>query len=216
MRTERTRVAVLGFVSTDGATHLDDAGRKEQTATLADACARRGWDLVGLVHEVGPARRCRRPALSYAIERLRGGDASCLAVVELGRLCRSVADLRQVFESLERVNARLVSLQPPIDTGVQSGRDAARIICAVSDWERNRAAERSRKALAVAREKGATQPTIQPQLRRQIARMRGAGMTLQAIVDELNESGVPTVRGGIEWRVSSVQAAIGYKRPVHA
>jgi hypothetical protein len=39
-------------------------------------------------------------------------------------------------------------------------------------------------------------------------------MTLQAIVDELNEAGVPTVRGGAKWRVSSVQAAIGYKRPL--
>jgi hypothetical protein len=27
---------------------------------------------------------------------------------------------------------------------------------------------------------------------------------------------VPTVRGGLMWRVSSVQAAIGYKRPVRA
>jgi hypothetical protein len=44
--------------------------------------------------------------------------------------------------------------------------------------------------------------------------MRAAGMTLQAIVDELNDSGVPTVRGGVTWRVSSVQSAIGYKRPI--
>jgi hypothetical protein len=38
-------------------------------------------------------------------------------------------------------------------------------------------------------------------------------MTLQAIADTLNAEGVPTLRGGAEWRPSSVQAAAGYKRP---
>ena len=31
-------------------------------------------------------------------------------------------------------------------------------------------------------------------------------MTLQAIADRLNKEGVPTLRGGAEWRPSSVQA----------
>jgi hypothetical protein len=43
--------------------------------------------------------------------------------------------------------------------------------------------------------------------------MRATGLTLQAIADELNEEGIPTARGGTEWRPSSVQAALGYKRP---
>jgi hypothetical protein len=43
--------------------------------------------------------------------------------------------------------------------------------------------------------------------------MRARGMTLQAIADTLNAEGVPTLRGGAEWRPSSVQAAVGYKRP---
>ncbi len=30
---------------------------------------------------------------------------------------------------------------------------------------------------------------------------------------ELNALGVPTLRGGAEWRVSSVQAATGCRRP---
>jgi hypothetical protein len=43
--------------------------------------------------------------------------------------------------------------------------------------------------------------------------MRSAGMTLQAIADRLNQEGVPTLRGGREWRPSSVQVAAGYRRP---
>ena len=43
--------------------------------------------------------------------------------------------------------------------------------------------------------------------------MRNANMTLQAIADQLNAEGVPTLRGGAMWRPSSVQAALGYRRP---
>jgi hypothetical protein len=46
--------------------------------------------------------------------------------------------------------------------------------------------------------------------------MRAIGMTLQGIADELNEAGVPTVRGGATWRPSGVQAAVGYKRPTRS
>jgi DNA invertase Pin-like site-specific DNA recombinase len=215
MPTRRTHVAALGYVSSGEGAVLDDQDIKEQIAALENLCVRRGWTLVALVHEVAPRRRCAsRAALQYALERLSGDDVSCLVVTELGRLCRSVAGLHQVLVALERVNARLVSLKPEIDTGTEAGRDAARIVSAVSDWERGRRAERSRRGLAAARAKGALQPTIQPDLKRHIERMRAAGMTLQAIVDELNDSGVPTVRGGAMWRVSSVQAAIGYKRPI--
>jgi DNA invertase Pin-like site-specific DNA recombinase len=215
MWTEPAPVAALGYVSSVEGGPLDDGDIKEQIAALENLCVRRGWTLGALVHEVEPRRRgASRPALSYAIERLGGDDVSCLAVTDLSRLCRSVAGLRHVLVALERVDARLVSLQPQIDTGTEAGRDAARILSAVSDWERRRAAERSRKGLAAARAKGAVQPAIQPELKRHIERMRSAGMTLQAIVDELNDSGVPTVRGGAMWRVSSVQAAIGYKRPI--
>ena len=42
---------------------------------------------------------------------------------------------------------------------------------------------------------------------------RAANMTLQAIADQLNAEGVPTLRGGAMWRPSSVQAALGYRRP---
>ena len=46
--------------------------------------------------------------------------------------------------------------------------------------------------------------------------MRAQGMSLQAIADRLNEEGVPTLRGGEKWPPSSVQAAVGYRRPPRA
>jgi DNA invertase Pin-like site-specific DNA recombinase len=208
------RVAALGFLSGSGAVRLDHAELEQQAAALERFRKQRGWDLVELVNEVMPPHRNTRPALSYAIQRLGEGEASCLLVTDLGRLCRSVGELGRILDELERVGARLVCLRPAIDTGTEFGREVAQILCVLSDLERRRTAERSRRALEAARAKGAIRPAIDPRLKRRITRMRQAGMTLQAIVDELNEAGVPTVRGGAKWRVSSVQAAIGYKRPL--
>jgi hypothetical protein len=52
-----------------------------------------------------------------------------------------------------------------------------------------------------------------PALKQRIAAMRAEGMTLQAIADVLNAEGIPTLRGGTQWRPSSVQSAAGYRRP---
>jgi DNA invertase Pin-like site-specific DNA recombinase len=211
--TDARRVAALGYVRgvPDG-----DPDVRRQAAVIVRLCARLDWELVSLAYEGGAAkgRPLTRPALRGALQRLATGEAGCLVVTDLRNLCRSVADIGGVLEAIDRTGARLVSLEPAIDTGTQAGQAAARILSAVSEWERHRALERSRRGLAAAREKGALQPTIEPDLKQRIASMRGAGMTLQAIVDELNAAGVPTVRGGATWRPSSVQAAIGYKRPV--
>jgi DNA invertase Pin-like site-specific DNA recombinase len=208
--TDTQRVMAIGYVSGAGAQL--DADLRRQAETIERLCDRRGWALVSLVHDLGPAkgRPLSRPGLGGAVQRLMAGDATCLVVSDLRVLCRSVGELGGVLDALERARARLVALEPPVDAATQAGRVAVRILAAVSEWERSRTLERSRRGLAAAREKG---PTIDPGLKRQIARMRGAGMTLQAIVDVLNEEGVPTVRGGAIWRPSSVQAAIGYRRP---
>jgi DNA invertase Pin-like site-specific DNA recombinase len=208
-------VFALGYVSADCTARIDDPELKRQAAAIEDFCAREGWELVTLVRDIQPlsGRGLNRPALSYAIERLGKGDASALVVAELARLCRSVAELREILDALVRADARLVSLEPEIDTGTESGRAAARILSAVSEWERARRAEWTRKGLAAARAQGAVPSAIKPELKRRIVRMRAAGLTLQAIADELNEEGIPTARGGTKWRPSSVQAALGYKRP---
>lgn len=67
--------------------------------------------------------------------------------------------------------------------------------------------------MRAARRKGPASVGDHPELRERIADMRAGGMTLQAIADQLNAEGIPTVRGGAKWRPSSVQAAAGYHRP---
>jgi DNA invertase Pin-like site-specific DNA recombinase len=202
-------VVALGYVSGLGPVRRCESELRQQTDSIDRFCAARGWDLVGLVRDLEPNRkRLGRPALTHAVDRLQRGHASCLVVAELRRLCPSVAELGGVLAAVENAGARLVSLDPAFDSATPAGRETLQVLAAVSGWERSR---RSRMTTA-ARSKVAI-PTIDPKLKRRIMRMRGAGMTLQAIADTLNEEDVPTVRGGTKWRPSSVQAALGYKRP---
>jgi DNA invertase Pin-like site-specific DNA recombinase len=142
----------------------------------------------------------------HTIERLRNGEASCLVIAQLTDLCPSVAELGGILDAVERADARLVSLDPPFDTGAPVGRAVGRMLSAVSGWERARRADMT----AAARSKA---PEVPARLRRRIVQLRRAGLTLQSIADRLNEEGVPTLRGGARWRPSSVQATLGYKRP---
>jgi DNA invertase Pin-like site-specific DNA recombinase len=119
-----------------------------------------------------------------------------------------------VLEWLTGRDARVIAVALGIDTGEEAGRLAIRAIIEVSQWERQRLAERTRAGMRAARRKGPASVTDDPGLRDRIVEMRAAGMTLQAIANQLNTEGIPTLRGGAMWRPSSVQAAAGYQRPV--
>jgi hypothetical protein len=169
---------------------------------IDSACEARGLLLHKLVGDVrsysGPD--LERPALVHALTMLEAGEASCLVVTGLDRLSESPANLGQVIDWVEELGARLIVIDIDLDTDTEEGRLAARALMRVGALERERVV--AGPAVVDA-----------PALRTRIASMREGGMTLQAIADTLNAEGVPTLRGGSEWRPSSVQAAAGYKRP---
>jgi len=207
------RILALGYQSVRAPARVTDLQVRCQADAIDDYCHRKEWDLLTLLRDVegGNGRVAGQPALSNAIDRLRRGEASCLVVAELRQLCPSVAELGGILEALKHAAVRFVSLEPRFDTGTLLGGAIARMLTNVSDWERARRADMT----AAARSKAGAPSAIPLDLRRRIVQMRNAGMTLQAIADQLNEDGVPTVRGGARWRPSSVQATVGYKRPRH-
>jgi peptidoglycan hydrolase-like protein with peptidoglycan-binding domain/DNA invertase Pin-like site-specific DNA recombinase len=212
-------VRALGYVSVPRTGGRDDARLRKQARGIDSLCEKRGWRLVELVRDVegdtGNGRH--RPGLQYALERIEKGEASCLVVCQLGRLTRSVRELGRILEELNRHGGRLVAMDVGLDTGSPDGDIAAGALMSVGVWEGRRLGERTRKGLAAARASGAAtgRPAVSdvPALKERIVVMRSEGMTLQAIADQLNDEGVPTVRGGAKWRPSSVQAAAGYRRP---
>jgi peptidoglycan hydrolase-like protein with peptidoglycan-binding domain/DNA invertase Pin-like site-specific DNA recombinase len=212
-------VSVLGYVSVAAVGEHERSQLGDQTTAIDSFCERRGWRLMEVVRDVEGtnAKGMERPGLLYALDKIDRGEASCLVVSELGRLSRSATDLGRILEWLGRSHGRLVAMDIGLDTGAAEGRLAARALVSVGSWERERLAERTRKGLAAARAQGRAtgRPAVDdvPALKERIVEMRAAGMTLQAIADELNDEGVPTLRGGEKWRPSSVQSAAGYRRP---
>jgi DNA invertase Pin-like site-specific DNA recombinase len=165
--------------------------------------------------EGGTAKGLERQGLLYALEKIGRGEANCLVVSELDRLSGSAADLGGILDRLGRSDGRLVAMDIGLDTASEGGHVAARALASVSSWEH----DRSRTGLAAAAQATPAPPEVRatvedvPALKERIVAMREEGLTLQAIADVLNSEGVPTLRGGLKWRPSSVQSAAGYRRP---
>ena len=212
------RQTALGYASAPAAGDSKDVLNRQQRE-IAAACERKGLALLKLVHDshASAGSDLSRPGLAYALERLAADDASCLVVSSVERLTRSPANLGTLVEWLDRCGARLVVVDIDLDTGTPEGRLSARELATVGGPDTTAFEERT--AVGLEEVRTAPEPAGQPAvsdgraLKRRIADMRASGMTLQAIADTLNAEGVPTLRGGIRWRPSSVQAAAGYKRP---
>ena len=109
-------------------------------------------------------------------------------------------------------NARLVALDLDLDTTTPAGRQVASTLMALGNAEQGGArTPPNGGAQAPAHRRPAVKD--RPELMERIAAMRAANMTLWQIADQFNAEGIPTLRGGSQWRPSSIQAALGYRRP---
>jgi DNA invertase Pin-like site-specific DNA recombinase/peptidoglycan hydrolase-like protein with peptidoglycan-binding domain len=205
---------VIGYVTTAADAGVSDDHRA--SAAINAACERFGWELLEIVRDrpVGPT--LERPALGYALTRIANGRAEGLVVSDLQRVSRSIVDLGALMAWFRNARAALIALDLDIDTSTPKGQRVASTLITLSNHAHERTAQRSRGDVAEPRGDGRSgRPAVRhdPELLQRIAAMRAASMTLQAIADQLNAEGVPTLRGGKEWRPSSIQAALGYRRP---
>ena len=205
---------VIGYVTAPPEAGLSEDQSSEAIKAICERC---GWDLLEIVRdrEVGPT--LERPGLGYALERIARRQADALVVSELKRLSRSIVDLGVLMGWFRDADAALIALDLGIDTSTPRGRHVATTLITLSNHAHERIAHRGSDALTDGRaaDRRSGRPAVRddPDLLRRIAAMRAANMTLQAIADELNAEGVPTPRGGRKWRPSSIQAALGYRRP---
>jgi len=185
----------IGYVSGADSGAFTGYGVRKQIAAIGETCDRHRWDLIEVVHDAeGNSHR-----LAATLERLVHEKPSCLVVAELEGLSGSPAELGHILETLRRSDVRLVAIDADVDTGTSEGRLAAEALISVGRLAGG----------------GAARPAVRdlPALKEHIVAMRSSGMTLQAIADRLNAEGMPTVRSGKLWRPSSVQVALGYRRP---
>jgi DNA invertase Pin-like site-specific DNA recombinase/peptidoglycan hydrolase-like protein with peptidoglycan-binding domain len=186
----------------------------QSAAAIESLCERCDWKLLEIVRDRECGRILERPGLGYALERIASGDAKGLVVSDLQRLSGSIVDLGALMDWFRDARAPLIALDLGIDTSTPEGDHVAETLIALSAHEHERIASRTRMGLAAAvRANGRPAVSDRPELMERIAAMRAANMTLQAIADQLNAEHLPTLRGGTKWRPSSIQAALGYRRP---
>lgn len=192
-------------------------GLEGQEAMLRRAFDYRGWERVDTIRDEGiSGSTLERPGLFSALERIAGGEADGLVVAKLDRLTRSVRNFCELVDWFEEAEAGLVVLDPEVDTSNTYGRAMAHVMVTFAELERGMIADRTRAALAAKRERGEQigLPSVsdEPGLVERIQELRASGLSLQKIADKLNAADVPTMRGAVMWRPSSVQVAAGWRR----
>lgn len=210
----------LGYARVSTTEQADSGlGLAAQRAVIESTAAAKGWELVDVVVDAGASGKdIERPGIRQVLDAVATGAVDALVVAKLDRLSRSLSDLLALVDWLNDAGADLVAVDLGVDTATPGGRLVLSVLGAIAAWERDATRERTRDALAAKRARGEriSGPSVaadRPELAARIAAMREAGMTLWGIADVLNDEGVPTLRGGTQWRSSSVVAAAGYKRP---
>jgi DNA invertase Pin-like site-specific DNA recombinase len=128
-----------------------DRGARETSASsdaIRAACVRAGWKLTEVVRDRESGRVLERPGLRYALERIASDKANALVISELQHVSRSIVDLGALMAWFRDTEATLIALDLRIDTSTREGYHVASTLIALSDWERERIASRTRNGLA--------------------------------------------------------------------
>jgi len=96
----------------------------------------------------------KRPELDKLFDQLRQGDV--VVVTKYDRLARSLRDLLDIVEAIEKRGAGFRSLAEDIDTTTSAGRLIFHVFASIAQFERERISERTREGLEAARRRGRT------------------------------------------------------------
>jgi len=93
-----------------------------------------------------------RPELEKMFEQLRNDDV--IIVTKYDRLARSLRDLLDIVEAIEKCGAGFRSLAEDIDTTTPAGRLIFHVFASIAQFERERISERTKEGMAAARKRG--------------------------------------------------------------
>jgi DNA invertase Pin-like site-specific DNA recombinase len=102
--------------------------------------------------EAVSGRKADRPELAKMLDMLRPGDV--VVAVRLDRLGRSVKNLIELFDRIEKAGADVQILDQQIDTRTPMGRFIFHVLAALGQMEADLIRERTLDGLAAARARG--------------------------------------------------------------
>jgi len=135
------------------------------------------------------ATRQKREAVNAALEFCREGDV--LVITKLDRLARSMFDLQEIAQTLDRKKVDFVVLDQNIDTTTPAGRLTFHLLGAVAEFERDLIAERRNEGIEKAKAKGVKfgrAEKLTPAQVEELRAARGAGESRAALQERFGIS----------------------------
>jgi DNA invertase Pin-like site-specific DNA recombinase len=176
------------------------------------------WSLVDEFTEVESGKRVKRPQLEAALAACKKHKAK-LVVAKLDRLSRSVSFLLRLIES----GVEVLFADLPDVTGAM-GKFILTQMAAVAELEAGLVSERTKAALAAAKQRGVRlgvtgAQTLAPKWKAEaqaraaelapvVRDLEAKGYSLRGMAAELTKRKVPTPRGG-RWSAQTVKMVVG-------
>ena len=198
-------------------------GLDVQTERIRAYCTFKGLVLLDIITDAGVSGGkplASREGGQQLLDTIRKRKADAVVMLKLDRMFRNAGDCLTTVEKWERsgVALHVVDLGGnAIDTTSAAGRFMLVILAGAAEMERNLTRERTRSAMAVKRANGQRVGAVpygfdvaddgvtlvpnesEKVVIQDIRAMRGQGMVLAKIADELTARGVPTKTGKSEW-----------------
>lgn len=223
------RCAIYRRVSTDMQAEEGFSLEAQQQRLLAYAESQ-GWTVVKDYCDNGySAKNLDRPAIQQLMADLPGKPFDVVLVYRLDRLVRSVIDLHEFLQLLERHDVKFKSATEAFDTTSATGRLFITLIATLAQWERETIAERVHLGMMKKAEQGQRNGAPPPYgydlidgrlvLNEDEARWvkyifnRYQSVGAQAIAKELNKKGIRTKKGEL-WSDFSVRYVL--RNPIYA
>lgn len=158
-----------------------------QLAELRQLVERRGWKYHVFCDKGQSGAKESRPAFDDMMRQVRRGCYSAICVWALDRLARSLRQLLDISQELQRLNVDLVAVKQDLDTSSASGRLVFGVLSTVAEFERELLRERVRAGVAQARRAGKQigRPPLRFLTQKAIAELRRERARTQATYREL-------------------------------
>lgn len=146
---ERKKVAIYARVSTQ-----DKQDPEVQLVKLREFAAARGWEIYQEYIDRASGADPNRPALDNMLKDARNRRFHAVLIVRLDRITRSIINLLNTLQMLDKWSVSLVCVDQPIETNSPTGRLMIHILAALAEFERELIRERVKDGMEKARRNG--------------------------------------------------------------